>query len=121
MNKRPSRFALLAFLALLCTSMVPASLWAAISPQNQCPGDCSPCLGDEDPFCTITVTSSGSGGSSGSFCVLCETGPNNQPGNCRDANVGESGKDDSCTVVTDELRVVSCKTYGNNCTGTVTP
>jgi hypothetical protein len=83
----------------------------ALTPQNQCPGDCSPCLGPTDPFCTTTTIDASS--SSGRFCVLCES----PKGNCVDAQPGQSGKDQSCTVVTRGTIIVSCTNSGNQCTG----
>lgn len=39
-----------------------------------------------------------------------------------DAKLGQSGKDKSCTVVTQGTRVISCTNSGNPCTGSsVTP
>lgn len=93
-----------------------SSAICAPMPQNQCSGDCSPCLGATDPFCsTTTLTDTNN---TGHFCVLCDK----QTNNCRDAKSGETGKDDSCTVVTYGITVVSCTTSGNACVGTtVTP
>ncbi|HET7177139.1 MAG TPA: hypothetical protein VFI63_00475 [Solirubrobacterales bacterium] len=92
------------------------SLLYALTPQNQCSGDCSPCLGPTDPFCSTTTLTDEN--NTGHFCVLCDK----QTNNCRDAKSGETGKDDSCTVVTYGTRVVSCTTSGNACVGTtVTP
>ena len=52
---------------LLLAAQAPA--WA-VTPGNQCPGDCSPCLGPTDPFCTGGGSSGGSGGTSTS-CYKC--------------------------------------------------
>lgn len=112
-NLRLVVFATLAF-TTLCTSLA----WAGLVAENQCPGDCSPCLGPSDPFCTSGGGSSGSGTTGGSFCVRCESAR----GNCRDALRGETGKNQSCTVITEGTTVISCTATGSTCQGTsVTP
>ena len=105
------RYALVVILVFVCATSIPSGLLAAVwPPQNQCPGDCSPCLGVDDPFCTRTSTTS-SGGTGSYFCVLCAGGE------CRDAQVGEKGKDASCTVTTEGTTVISCVTSGHACNG----
>jgi hypothetical protein len=109
------RMSLVAAVALIIAGWDSSTLHA-LTPQNQCPGDCSPCLGPTDPFCTTTTMDASS--SSGRFCVLCES----PKGNCVDAQPGQSGKDKSCTVVTYGMTIVSCTNSGNQCTGSsVTP
>ena len=92
--------------------------WAGPVAENQCPGDCSPCLGPSDPFCANSGGGSGSGGSSSNFCVLCESAR----GSCRDAKQGEAGKDQGCKVMSYENTILSCTAQGNSCHGTsITP
>lgn len=100
----------------LLTFAASATAMAAPTPQNQCPGDCSPCLGPSDPFCSSDTLDNST--NSRNFCVRCDS----PTSNCRDARAGETGKDASCTVVTEGMRVVSCTAAGNSCQGTtVTP
>lgn len=86
-----------------------------LAPQNQCSGDCSPCLGPSDPFCYTDTIYDNTNKSN--FCVLCES----PTGQCRDARVGEQGKDQSCDVKTIGIVVISCTYTGNTCQGSVTP
>jgi hypothetical protein len=85
----------------------------ALTPQNQCSGDCSPCLGADDPFCNTTTLDD----TNGHVCVYC-TSPT---GKCLDSTKGQSGNT-SCKVVTYKTTVVSCTAFGSACVGTtVTP
>ncbi len=110
------RMRFVAAVVLSITAWGSSTLYA-LTPQNQCSGDCSPCLGPSDPFCSTTIDTSSN--HSSRFCVYCES----PTGNCQDATTGQTGKDQSCTVVTEGTRVVSCTNSGNPCTGSssVTP
>lgn len=107
-----NRKRLVAAVALTLAGLGSSALYA-LEPQNQCSGDCSPCLGADDPFCNTTTLDD----TNGHVCVYCES----PTGNCRDATTGQSGKT-SCTVVTYKMTVVSCSAFGSSCVGTtVTP
>ena len=91
-------------------------LAAAATPpvQNQCPGDCTPCLGPTDPFCPHG-DGPGSGGTvpgGDSFCQWCKPDPHhsNRPV-CAGVDEGESGLT-KCTMVWDGMTPVSCSTAG---------
>lgn len=92
---------------------------ASLTPQNQCPGDCSPCLGEDDPFCPTGSGSEGPAGG-GTTCQTCVielrsdgtvVGPE-----CQAAKPGDSGKS-SCKVTTSG-DTITCKTEGTPCTVT---
>jgi hypothetical protein len=83
-------------------------------PQNQCPGDCSPCLGPEDPFCGGTPDPIDDGSSK---CQTCEA-TTDAHGNivsmsCVVVDPGELGHL-SCTVTITASKV-SCKATGTVC------
>jgi hypothetical protein len=102
---------LLASLVLASLSVGPAY---ALTSQNQCPGDCSPCLGPTDPFCPHgdDPGSGGTGSGGQGNCQWCKPDPNynNRPV-CAFVDEGESGMT-SCTVIWDEMTPVSCSTQG---------
>jgi hypothetical protein len=107
------RMSFVAAVVLTIAGWGGATLHASILPQNQCPGDCSPCLGADDPFCNTSTLDD----TNGHVCVYCES----PTGNCFDSTAGQSGKT-SCKVVTYKTTVVSCTTSGSSCVGTtVTP
>ena len=85
----------------------------ALTPQNQCPGDCSPCLGDDDPFCPHGDEPDGGTGPGGEgSCQWCKPDPHygNRPV-CDSVEEGESGFT-NCTMVWVETTPVSCSTQG---------
>lgn len=104
----------LALLATAILSVLTVSSARAVTGQNQCPGDCSPCLGDEDPFCPHgdDPGSGGTGPDGQGQCQWCK--PNRNYGNrptCEYVEEGESGKT-NCTMVWEETTPVSCSTAG---------
>jgi len=52
-------------------AMLGALATYAVEPNNQCSGDCSPCLGPVDPFCSGTGSDGGSGGGTSGACWGC--------------------------------------------------
>jgi hypothetical protein len=68
LRTRTSRPVLMA----LALAMLSALSTSAVEPNNQCPGDCSPCLGPDDPFCSGTGSEGpGGGGGSSGDCWGC--------------------------------------------------
>jgi hypothetical protein len=83
-------------------------------PPNQCPGDCSPCLGNNDPFCpTGTPTPS-------TTCWAChwiDEGNGITLKACEKADDREAGH----TGCKEDLPLMaSCTFSGSNCTGSST-
>jgi hypothetical protein len=82
-------------------------------PQNQCTGDCSPCLGAGDPFCNqsdppIPTTPQN--------CLICKNQPiagRLQLG-CTGVEEGEIGTT-GCRTVTNGTTVVSCEGIDEAC------
>lgn len=103
-----------ALAVVLCGPLTPASASVA-PPQNQCPGDCSPCLGGLDPFCSTDPTDSNSG-----TCWAChwiDMGNGITLKACDAADDKEAGRK-GCK---EDLPVMaSCTFSGGACTGTST-
>jgi hypothetical protein len=107
---------LAALLAVVSTARV-----AALTPQNQCSGDCSPCLnsadGTIDPFCTTTDPNSNN--NSGATCLTCEIdvypGGGMSAPYCTSVAEGETGHT-GCAVTTTATKT-SCMTSGTSCVG----
>lgn len=97
--------------ALLVLVFLPAAN-AQLIPQNQCPGDCSPCLGEDDPFCR--TTDSDGGGTSPSNCMFCKRWGNTSRKSCQEATSGERGRN-TCTVVWEGEIPISCSDSGTYC------
>ena len=96
----------------LVLGFLPAAS-AQLVPQNQCPGDCSPCLGEEDPFCR--TTDSDGGGAPGSTCMLCKPWPQDpKRKSCQIPDSGERGQN-TCTVVWEGTTPISCSATGTFC------
>ncbi len=95
-------------------ALTPASATRA-TPQNQCPGDCSPCLGPSDPFCN-----GGSGNppaDNSTTCWLCSdvTAPDGtKGGQCVKTNAGQQGFD-SCSQTSVGTFPSKCVAAGNSC------
>lgn len=104
------------FVALIVA--VAASARASVAPPpNQCPGDCSPCLGPTDPFCDATPEPTPQ-----NTCWAChwiDEGNGITIKACETANAGEDGH----TGCKEDLPLMaSCTFSGNACKGqTTTP
>lgn len=115
----PSRVLLYAAVLLGLWLATGSAAHAGLIPQNQCPGDCSPCLGPTDPFCTAGGGSgTGGGGGTTTTCQICETiiyedGSFSEP-RCASVGPGESGYT-SCSV-TRTATTVTCSATGTACT-----
>jgi hypothetical protein len=94
---------------------------SAVTPQNQCQGDCSPCLnsasGTFDPFCSSTDPNPDTSG--GTTCQICEVdvypGGGMSAPYCATVEPGEAGRT-ACQVTTTTTKV-SCLASGNSCVG----
>jgi len=100
---------------------VAAPMLATIGPPpNQCPGDCSPCLGDNDPFCD-----SGPGGVPPQSSAQCQTCVATNEGGifrvgCAFVGTGEAGHL-TCSTTTDKTGKTTCTASGTSCTGVSNP
>lgn len=119
-TERTGRAVLLTALSAILLAIVSVRLMALTS-QNQCSGDCSPCLnsadGTIDPFCTTTDPTTDTSGSGS--CFTCEIdvypGGGMSAPYCTSVAPGESGHT-TCTVTTTATKT-SCMTSGNGCVG----
>jgi hypothetical protein len=117
MNQRNACTLAMASLCLaLFGAIAPANAAIPITPpQNQCPGDCSTCLGPSDPFCDTSQPSA--------QCQVCQA--TNAGGvlriGCVFVGAGVSGHL-TCSTTTDAQGNTKCSTSGIGCTGiTINP
>lgn len=82
-----------------------------VTPQNQCPGDCSPCVSDIDPFCNHHDPWPDGPGQPG-LCQICRPNPayNNRP-TCDEIRESESGRPD-CHTEWEGATPISCSESG---------
>lgn len=106
---RQFRWACLLLVALLGISNVAESA-VKPPPQNQCPGDCSPCLGETDPFCEPSGPPTPATPGNCSVCGLNSAGQLD----CLGVVEGQTGSD-TCGLITQGTKVVQCAAQGSSC------
>jgi hypothetical protein len=111
---------LVVLVGLMLTGSVTRAV--ALTPQNQCQGDCSPCLnsadGTKDPFCTSGDPTPDTNNNN-TTCQICQVdvyqgGVMSAP-YCTTVGAGETGRA-ACNVTTTATRT-SCMASGNSCVG----
>jgi hypothetical protein len=98
------------WLVLIVLSFAGAASASVPPPKNQCPEDCSPCLGETDPFCEPTGPPIAS---TPDNCFVCGLNRSRQL-DCLGVVEGQTGSD-KCGLVTMGPTVVQCKAEGSSC------
>ena len=80
-------------------------------PRNQCPGDCSPCVGQTDPFCD--PSSFPPTPATPENCLKCGFDSQGKL-TCLPVAEGETGSD-TCGLLTNGMTVVRCTAQGSFC------
>ncbi len=86
--------------------MAVAASAAVAPPQNQCAGDCSPCLGASDPFCSPPDSPPPT--TTPQNCYICKRDRSTMQLTCAGVEAGEVGTT-GCGLTTKGTTVISCQ------------